>query len=380
MRPLVLPWAGKDVPHAMLDINRGCDVRCLACYNSRPPENKSLAKIAQNLDALLRLRRLHTVTIAGGEPLLHPDLDEVIRLAVGRGLRVALATNAQRLDAQRAASLAAAGLNLALLHIDAGQVRADLPDPLDRAALRTLRTGKFAILHDHGIHCGMLSTVFGNRLDDVADTIGLLMDLPSLRYLVFTGHADFPKFGVVAGSLEQGLKSNFTGGAATFRQTTNALCGEFMRNRFNARPFAVLPSRGAMHYDAWLSYQAVAAYQDGCRVDQTFLSSSLVERGGIRALRALQGRYTFFHDESPRTQRIQLMLNALAGGRLPRNAAMLRHAIGGRDLVSKHIVFQQGPTPDASGALTVCRDCPDAVMVDGRLLPVCLSDRVGAIS
>jgi hypothetical protein len=365
-----------DVPHAMLDINRGCDVRCLACYNSRPPENKSIGQIAGDLDALLRLRRLHTATIAGGEPLLHPDLDEVIQMAANRGLRVALATNAQRLDAQRAASLAAAGLTLALLHIDAGQIREDLTDPMDRTALRTLRTDKFAILHNHGIHCGMLSTVFGNRPDDVADTIDLLLDIPSLRYLVFTGHADFPKLGEVSGSLEKGLKSGFTGGGAAFRQTTNAMCGEFMRDHFNARPFAVLPSRGAMHYDAWLSYHAVAAYQDGLRVDQTFLSSSLVERAGIRALRALHGRYSFFHDESSRAQRIQLVLNAVSGGRLPRNAQMLRHAMGGRDLVSKHIVFQQGPTPDASGELSVCRDCPDAAVVNGQLLPVCLSDRI----
>ena len=57
---------------------------------------------------------------------------------------------------------------------------------------------------------------------------------------------------------------------------------------------------------------------------------------------------------------------------------LLRHAAAGHKLVAKHIIFQQGATPDAAGTLSICRDCPDAVVIDGRLLPVCLADRIVA--
>ena len=378
MKPLTLPWSGRDVPHAILDINRGCDIRCRACYNARPPENKTLAKIVSDLDCLQKLRRLHTITIAGGEPLLHPDLEETIRHVRNCGLRVALATNGRALDAARAASLADAGLDLALIHIDPGQIRSDLADPTGRSAVRDLRIEKLALLAGHGIAGGLLSTVYANDPENIAETIQLLIDLPSARYLVFTGHADFPRLGAVTGSVESGLKTTAIGGNGTARQMTNVVCARFMTERFRARPFATLPSRGSSRYDSWLSYQAVVAYDAAHPVDSVFLSSSLVERAGLRVMRAKLGRYSFFHDESPRARRVQLALNAITGGHFPRDLRMLRHAVAGRELVSKHIVFQQGATPDATGSLSICGDCPDAVVIDGRLLPVCLADRVAA--
>jgi hypothetical protein len=380
VKPLTLPWSGRDVPHAILDINRGCDIRCRACYNARPPENKTRAQIESDLDCLQRLRRLHTITIAGGEPLLHPDLEEIIRNVRSRGLRAALATNGRGLDAARAASLADAGLDLALLHIDPGQSRSELADSSSKAAVRDLRVEKLALLAGQGIAGGLLSTVYANDLENVAETIQLLIDVPSARYLVFTGHADFPRLGAVTGSMETGLRAAVIGGSGIARQMTNDVCARFMTERFRARPFALLPSRGTTRYDAWLSYQAVVAYDVSSPVDKAFLSSSLVERLGLRVMRAKYGRHSFFHDESPRAQRIQLALNAISGGHLPRNMRMLRHAVAGRELVSKHIVFQQAPTPDSSGSLTICGDCPDAVVVDGSLLPVCLADRVAVLN
>ena len=378
MKPLTLPWAGRDVPHAILDINRGCNIRCRACYNDRPPENKPLARIAIDLDNLLELRHLHTLTIAGGEPLLHPDLETIIRMVRNRGLRVALATNARSLDAARAASLAQSGLDLALLHIDPGQIRPDLADPMDRSAIRKLRLEKTALLSAEGISAGLLSTVYTDGLDDVAAAIQFLIDSPAVRYLVFTGHADFSRYGVVTGNMETGLRAAMHGSNETFRQMTNAICQRFMKERFGARPFATLPSSGTTRYDAWLSYQASIAYEGSLPADVVFLSSSLLERGALRWMRARRGHYAFFHEESPRTQRIQLVLNALTGGHLPHAVRLLRHAAAGRKLVGKHIIFQQGATPDAAGMLSICRDCPDAVVIDGRLLPVCLADRIVA--
>ena len=111
MSPMTLPWTGPGVPHAVLDINRGCDIRCRACYNARPVSLKSLSAIDAELDTLSRLRRLHAVTIAGGEPLLHPDLFEVIRRIKGRGFVPAMLTNGYAFDARRAAELAAAWLS-----------------------------------------------------------------------------------------------------------------------------------------------------------------------------------------------------------------------------------------------------------------------------
>ena len=71
-----LPWTGRNVPHAVLDLLRDCDVRCPGCYNARSFPPKPLEQIRGELEALLAARRLHTVTLSGGEPLLHPQLAE----------------------------------------------------------------------------------------------------------------------------------------------------------------------------------------------------------------------------------------------------------------------------------------------------------------
>ena len=40
-----LPWHGKTVPHAVVDILRGCNCRCADCYNSVQPCVKPLDDI-----------------------------------------------------------------------------------------------------------------------------------------------------------------------------------------------------------------------------------------------------------------------------------------------------------------------------------------------
>lgn len=376
MKPIILPWTGRDVPHAMLDINRGCNIRCRACYNARKPENQTLAQTDSDLAELLSLRRLHTVTICGGEPLLHPQLTEIVRHVRQRGLRVALATNGQLFDAERATSLREAGLDLVLFHIDPGQTRADLPDASDRNALRELRKAKLKCADSLGIAGGLLSTVFAGELNDVEATVQLALDLPCLRYLVLSVYIDFRGYGVIEGSMEEGMSlRSRPANSGAMRQMTNAMCEGLMQERFSASPFAVLPSCGGLKYDAWLSYQAGVVYDGDRCIRKAFLRSSLAERFGLHLRHRRKGRHAFFHDESSRTQRLQLCLNALTGGSFVRNLRIYPRARRHR-LVMKHIVFQQGPTPDAQGVLSFCRDCPDAVVVDHRLLPVCLADRV----
>ncbi len=114
--------AGK--PYRPLDVKIKlvwtCNLRCGMCPHWREPGEKPLA-----IDAFMALvddlaelgcRRIH---LSGGEPTLRPDLEALVAHAAGRGLRVAMTTNATRLDAARAQALVAAGLRQANVSIDA---------------------------------------------------------------------------------------------------------------------------------------------------------------------------------------------------------------------------------------------------------------------
>ena len=126
--PWRLPWKNKLVPHAVLDIQRGCDIACRACYNltdARIP--KPLDQIEKELDTLLKIRRLSSVSVVGGEVTLHPRLLDVVKLIKKRDLHVEILTNGLRVDYDFCLKLKLAGLDVLYFHIEKGQKRADLP-------------------------------------------------------------------------------------------------------------------------------------------------------------------------------------------------------------------------------------------------------------
>lgn len=114
--------AGK--PYRPLDVKLKlvwtCNLRCGMCPHWREPGEKPLAieafvDLVDDL-AALGCRRIH---LSGGEPTLRPDLEVLVAHAARLGLRVAMTTNATRIDAARARALADAGLRQANVSLDA---------------------------------------------------------------------------------------------------------------------------------------------------------------------------------------------------------------------------------------------------------------------
>ena len=81
-----MPWKGINCPNVMLEITDACNVNCRVCYKKRGESLKSLLQIQQELDAAIKLRKLHTVTISGGEPTLHPELCQIVAMIKKYGL------------------------------------------------------------------------------------------------------------------------------------------------------------------------------------------------------------------------------------------------------------------------------------------------------
>ena len=161
--PLPLPWTPENVPHAILDILRGCNIRCRDCYNLQPDHVKPLAEIDAQLDALTRLRKLQSISIVGGEPTLHPDLVEIVRQVRRRGLFVEVFTNGVDLNDQLLTELKQAGTNVIFLHIETKQRRPDLPTEASTDDLRCLRTEKAALIAAHDIEVGLAVTAYPDK-------------------------------------------------------------------------------------------------------------------------------------------------------------------------------------------------------------------------
>jgi uncharacterized radical SAM superfamily Fe-S cluster-containing enzyme len=84
---------------ALIEVNTACNLACPTCFaNAGKGYNLSLAQVERMLDRFVELEgRPEVVQFSGGEPTLHPNIIEMLRMAQAKGVRhVMLNTNGVR--------------------------------------------------------------------------------------------------------------------------------------------------------------------------------------------------------------------------------------------------------------------------------------------
>ena len=373
-----LPWTQSTVPHGLLDILRGCNITCRACYNTTDARLKSIREIEEELDIMLSLRRLHSIGIVGGEPTLHPGLCDIVRLIATRGNHVELFTNGVLLDGPLLSALKQAGVDLVCLHVEHGQDRPDLSPAASTDEIRKLREDQASLVTSHGMDVGFAITTFPDRFPEVFDAVKLVLDSPHAHFLLVTHRRDVASLGPIRGDLESGLYGTPVSGT-TEDLPTNEDFERIMREQFGLRPFAYLGSNVYRDDPRWLSYLVGAVQSNRVEAILHSLRPSLLEPGVLKLHRLLGKGYPFYQQDRPATFRAQILLNGILGGaRWPNLRFLLTSLLPGRTLKTKRILFQFPATIAPDGRVTHCLNCPDAVVKDGRLVPVCISDQVVA--
>src|SRR5438445_2982824 len=147
---------------------RRCNLACTYCNEfddfSKPVPIEEMYRRIDKLGAL----GTSVVTISGGEPLLHPELDDVIRRIRLNGMIAGLITNGYLLVAERIQRLNRAGLEWLQISIDNVN-----PDDVSKKSLKVLDR-KLELLAEHAdFHVNINSVVgSGIRYPQDALTIG----------------------------------------------------------------------------------------------------------------------------------------------------------------------------------------------------------------
>ena len=164
---------------------RRCNLSCTYCN-----EYDDYSKPVPTTDLIRRLDKLadlgtSVITISGGEPLLHPELDELIRHTRKRGMVAGLITNGYLLVAERIERLNRAGLEWLQISIDNVT-----PDEVSKKSLKVLDK-KLVLLAEHadfhvninsvvggGVHNPQDALVIGKRALELgfSSTIGIIHD------------------------------------------------------------------------------------------------------------------------------------------------------------------------------------------------------------
>ena len=144
---------------------RRCNIACAYCN-----EYDKVSQPVPTEVMLRRIDRLHElgttiITFSGGEPLLHPDLDDLIRRIRGHGLIATLITNGYLLTTDRIQRLNRAGLDSLQISIDNV-----LPDEVSKKSLKVLDK-KLQWLAQYAEFNVNINSVVGSSIQNPEDAV-----------------------------------------------------------------------------------------------------------------------------------------------------------------------------------------------------------------
>jgi radical SAM protein with 4Fe4S-binding SPASM domain len=117
----LLQFSEDKKPVIAWNTTRSCNLSCVHCYASATPEKAADELTAEEAKALvvsLTDYKVPVILFSGGEPLLRPDIFELIGLAVRRGTRAVLSTNGLLITKDIARTLKDIGLSYVGISLD----------------------------------------------------------------------------------------------------------------------------------------------------------------------------------------------------------------------------------------------------------------------
>lgn len=179
------PWRNPSL--LSWNITRQCNLRCSHCYrNAQEAPDPAELSTEQGL-ALIReiaAAGFRILILSGGEPLMRPDLLDLIAAAAGEGLRPVLGSNGTLIAAQVAGRLREAGLARAGISLDSAD--ADYHNRLRQSptAWRDAVSGMRAC-KEAGLPFQVNTTVTRQNQDQLLQITDLARDLGAVGHHVF---------------------------------------------------------------------------------------------------------------------------------------------------------------------------------------------------
>ena len=199
-----LPWNFADNSIAWLEPTAKCNLACYGCYRRNESDgHKSIDEVEADLDVFQKFRKFDAVSIAGGDPLVHPEIVEIVRRIKARDLKPILNTNGLALTPELLRELKKAGAFGFTFHIDSKQNRPGWKDA-NELELNELRYTYARMVADAGdLACAFNSTVYDDSKKFVPEMVKWAernIDIVQLMVFILYRAIDAKKFDFYAGS------------------------------------------------------------------------------------------------------------------------------------------------------------------------------------
>lgn len=361
-----MPWCEATAPNAMLEITNACNLQCRACYREHGTSFKSIEEVRRDLNTGIALRPLHTITISGGEPTLHPDLCRIVALVKAQRVHVFLLTNGVLLDAAYMRRLKESGLDSVLFHVDEGQQRPDLPEGSGFAPIEHRLSELTHLATASGLDVSVSATLYENSAGFLHELSRFVLHHPDISFLfisraIMSGvqPARAPPHGLFPGSTAQAILS-------------------FYADTYDLAPFAYIPATPGGRI-SWLSYFIPIVYRDGLSPHIFRFESNRLDAWLMRLPKLLTGRFIHKTTQQPSLTFFRTAINAISTLRIRALGRLLAAATApGARLRHKVIAYDVGPVQTGPDTVERCEYCPTPIIRNGLLVPCCVSNEHGA--
>jgi len=165
-----LPWNLADNSISWFEPTFKCNLACDGCYRRNENEShKSLEQIKEELKVFTRLRKCDGISIAGGDPLTHPEIIDIVRMIKELDIKPIINTNGTLLTKELLIELKKAGVFGFTFHIDSKQGRPHWKNK-NEIELNELRYHLARMLADvKNISCAFNATIYEDTVQYVPE-------------------------------------------------------------------------------------------------------------------------------------------------------------------------------------------------------------------
>lgn len=157
-----LPWTLNDNVLGWLEPTKKCNIYCEGCYSTNEHDShKTLLQVRADLDVFTAKRKMDSMSIAGGDPLTHPQIVDIVRMIKDDyKLKPVVNTNGHAMTPELLHALRLAGLHGVTFHVDSGQGRPNWKNKTELELCELRLQLAQMVANEGGLSCAFNMTVY----------------------------------------------------------------------------------------------------------------------------------------------------------------------------------------------------------------------------
>lgn len=372
------PWTRTDNPGGWVEVTDDCDLYCPGCYRHRLEGHRPLEEVKEDILLCQKLTNCDRMGIAGGEPLIYPQIVEVVDFISKHKMKPMLLTNGEKLTWDLAKELKKAGLAKFHFHVDSGMKRAAWKGK-NEVELNDLRQHYADLVWElGGIQCGYNVTVFPSTAKYLPDIVEWCQrNIHKVHHISLVAFRSVPltdevEYMVHNRKIDLSILQHSVSDTSKINLTTEKMF-EILKN----------------HFSSWepCAYMSGSSFPETYKFLVTLNVGSKSKHFGILGPKSVELCQTFFHLFSGRY--LEFPRNPVAGKKLFFLSAAdreLRKAFGNflrtilknparlfEKIYIQSISLQQ-PNEVIDGKVNLCDSCVNMMVYKGQLINSCRLD------